>query len=145
MKLFNPHRRLSPTIAKHCPKCQHFFEIDLPQGNFSCPGCAHHWGKIVIADEIFNECPVCGCRQFYLSKDLNQALGCFIMLIGILLVPKTYGLSLPVFAFVDFLLAKRVPSTINCYRCGTEYRNFQTPKKFKPFMHHIGLKYDKYR
>ena len=65
--------------------------------------------------------------------------------IGIVLVPKTYGLSLPVFAFIDWLIYKFVPTIVACYRCGSEFRGFETPKQFKPFMHHIGLKYDKYR
>lgn len=67
------------------------------------------------------------------------------MLIGILLVPLTYGLSLPVFALVDWLLHRKVPTIINCYKCGTEFRGFKNEKSFKPFLHHIGLKYDKFR
>lgn len=65
------------------------------------------------------------------------------MLVGIVLVPWTYGLSLPVMALIDFLLSRRVDDVINCYRCGCEFRNIPTEKTFKPFMHHIGLKYDK--
>jgi len=67
------------------------------------------------------------------------------MLIGIILVPWTYGLSLPVFASIDWLLHKRVATIVNCYKCGTEFRGFSNLKHFKPFMHPIGLKYDKYR
>ena len=65
--------------------------------------------------------------------------------VGIVLVPWTFGLSLPVFALLDWLLYRRVPSVIVCYKCGGEFYNFQTVKIFKPFLHHIGLKYDKYR
>ncbi len=68
------------------------------------------------------------------------------MLAGIVLVPWTYGLSLPVFAGVDWLLHKRVPFILNCYRCGCEFHGFDSEhSRFKPFLHHIGLKYDKYR
>jgi len=67
------------------------------------------------------------------------------MLLGILLVPVTYGLSLPVMAAVDWLLYKKYPTIAVCYRCGMEFHNFDYPKRLKPFMHHIGLKYDKYR
>jgi hypothetical protein len=72
-------------------------------------------------------------------------MGCLIMLIGILLVPKTYGFSLPVFCLIDGLIYKSVPTMINCYRCGSEFRGIPGKERFKPFMHHIGLKYDKYR
>lgn len=78
-------------------------------------------------------------------KDFNQALGCLIMAGGIVLVPFTYGLSLPVFALLDWVLFRRVASFVVCYRCATEFRGFVVPKHFKPFLHHIGLKYDKYR
>ena len=68
------------------------------------------------------------------------------MLVGIVLVPFTYGLSLPVFALVDWFLAKRVEPLINCYKCGSEFRGFTDEvKQFKPFLHHVGLKYGKYR
>ena len=67
------------------------------------------------------------------------------MLAGIILVPWTYGLSLPFFALIDWVLHKRVPTLVNCYKCGTEFRGFPVLKHFKAFMHHIGLKYDKYR
>ena len=65
--------------------------------------------------------------------------------VGIALVPVTYGLSLPVFALVDWVIYRKVPKLTACYRCGSEFRGFTDPKCFKPFMHHIGLKYDKYR
>jgi len=136
---------VNQSLARHCPQCKQYGEVDVKAGNFSCPECHHHWGKVSDPSDLFDYCPVCQCRQFYLSKDFNQALGCTIMLIGIVLVPWTFGLSLPVFALVDWLLYRRIPAIINCYKCGTEFRNIKTDKKFKTFMHHIGLKYDKYR
>lgn len=103
-------------------------------------------GQIHNHDDLFDYCPFCRCRQFYLSKDFPTGLGCLVMLMGIGLAPWTYGLSLPVFAGLDWLLLKRFKDVINCYRCGTEFRGFdQASKRFKTFMHHIGLKYDKDR
>lgn len=67
------------------------------------------------------------------------------MLIAIVLVPLTYGLSLAAFALVDFILRRRIKSMVVCYRCGAEFRGFTPPAQLKPFMHHIGLKYDKTR
>ena len=137
---------MNPIIARHCPQCKTYQQISVTDNqDLICPQCQNKWGKVAEIAKIFDLCPCCGARQFYTSKDFNQFVGCLIMIVGIILVPWTYGLSLPVFALIDFFLAKRVPSTIICYRCATEFRNFQTQKKFKPFMHHIGLKYDKYR
>ncbi len=68
-----------------------------------------------------------------------------VMGVGIVLVPVTYGLSLPVFALIDWIIYKKVPKLVACYRCGAEFRGFKVPEGLKAFMHHIGLKYDKYR
>lgn len=134
------------SIARHCPQCKKYNQVPIQgEGQLRCPSCDSLWGRISDIKEILSSCPVCGCRQFYTSKDFNQSLGCLIMLIGIILVPKTYGLSLPVFALMDWLLHKRVRTIVNCYKCGTEFRGLSIPKHLKPFMHHIGLKYDKYR
>ena len=140
----------APSLARHCPQCKRYGEIKINlEGDnafvLACPSCREPWGKIVSFTETFECCPVCQCRQFYTSKDFNQFLGCLIMVIGIVLAIPTYGLSLPVFALIDWLLFRKVPTMINCYKCGTEFRYLQTQKEFKPFMHHIGLKYDKYR
>ena len=135
------------SISRHCPQCKQYATIEMhEQSALVCPQCSHSWGKADTLSEMFDYCPVCQCRQFYTSKDFNQFAGCLIMLVGIVLVPFTYGLSLPVFALGDWLLVKRVEALINCYKCGSEFRGFTGEiKRFKPFIHHIGLKYDKYR
>ena len=91
------------------------------------------------------KCPHCGCRQFYIDKDFNQIIGWIFLGIAILLVPLTYGLSLAVLALIDFLLRKKIKTIVVCYKCGAEFRDISIPPDLKPFMHHIGLKYDKYR
>jgi len=134
------------TIARHCPQCKHYQMIEPKTGEeLKCPHCSNQWGKFEGDETVFEHCPCCGCRQFYITKDFNQALGCLIMGVGIVLVPWTFGLSLPVFALIDWLLYRRIPAVTCCYRCGSEFRGFVTSKEFKAFMHHIGLKYDKYR
>jgi len=98
-----------------------------------------------VAEGVFDKCPCCAGRQFYTDKDFNQVIGWIFLGIAIILVPATYGLSLGVLALLDFLLRKRVKTMAVCYKCGAEFRDIPIPAQFKPFMHHIGLKYDKYR
>jgi len=137
---------VNPTLARHCQRCKQYHQIPIQENLLiMCPNCQTQWGKIETEENIFDFCPICRCRQFYLSKDFNQFIGCLIMAIGIILVPFTYGLSLPFFALIDWMIYKRIPTIANCYQCGTEFRNFPNIKQFKPFMHHIGLKYDKTR
>ena len=137
---------MTKALARHCPKCKEYAQVELiHKTDLACPKCSTPWGKVENLESIFEFCPVCQCRQFYTSKDFNQALGCSIMLVGIVLVPWTYGLSLPIFALIDWSIHKKFPTLINCYKCGTEFRGFPNNKNFKPFLHHIGLKYDKFR
>jgi hypothetical protein len=133
-----------PTISRECPQCKKYAQIELNQA-LQCPHCQFLWARVESVDKIFESCPLCACRQFYLDKDFNQVLGCFIMLGAIALVPFTYGISLAVFALIDFFLRKKIKSMVVCYRCGAEFRGFTPPPHLKGFMHHIGLKYDKTR
>lgn len=137
---------MNPTITRHCPNCKKYSEVIAANNTpLICPNCQIKWGEVTTIEMVFDRCPVCDGRQFYRSKDFNQFVGCLIMLIGIILVPFTYGLSLPVFAIIDWLLARRVRDIVNCYKCATEFKGFVIPPQLKPFIHHIGLKYDKFR
>lgn len=135
-----------PSIALTCTQCQTYNQIPAEENKaLLCPKCQKQLGEVKSFSQVFDFCPVCQCRQFYIQKDFNQALGCLIMLIGILLVPKTYGLSLPLFAAIDWLIHKKVSTMIICYKCLSEFRGFSLPEHFKTFMHHIGERYDHQR
>jgi len=136
---------MTKKIAAFCPSCHHYNQWD-PVPELACQKCQKKIGNIKNLEDVFDRCPVCDARQFYVTKDFNQFVGCGIMVVGIILVPFTYGISLPVFALIDWLLFRKVPYVIICYRCGCEFKGFkEAEERFKPFMHHIGLKYDKYR
>lgn len=135
-----------PTITHQCAQCKKFFEFGALAGQpILCPHCSKNFGTMPDLQKVFESCPLCQGSQFWIQKDFNQLLGCSIILAGIVLVPWTYGLSLPVVAFIDWLLYRRVPTFVVCYKCASEFRGFPIPARFKPFLHHIGLKYDKYR
>ncbi len=138
---------MSKIIARQCPSCKKYTQIIWNnETELRCLECQTKWGEVKNTNDIFDQCPICPCRQFYLSKNFNQLLGCLIMGMGIIAVPWTYGLSLPFFALIDWLLFKKVPYVINCYQCGCQFEGFkEETQRFKPFLHHIGLKYDKFR
>lgn len=134
---------MTHSISRDCPACKKFTRVIVePKSVIACGQCAREWGKAEEISEVLSRCPICACRQFYLQKDFNQALGCGVMLIGIILVPVTYGLSLPFFSLLDWILYKRVADVVVCYKCLSEFRGFAIPSHIKPFMHHIGAKYD---
>ena len=133
---------MKQTIGYRCTQCGRTCEIDARQGDFSCPHCATRGGKIDHIETVFDRCVICQCRQFYLVKDFNRALGCSILLVSIVLVPWTYGLSLPVLALIDWMLYKRVPTRVNCYKCDSAFRGFDYPKHLKSFSHPTALQYN---
>ena len=130
------------SVSFDCPNCQKSgqttFRNDEP---IRCPFCNSEWGRPTQKETIFDSCPTCASRHFYKHRDFNQALGCFIMLVGIVLVPKTFGLSLPVLAFFDWLLYRKTRDVVTCYRCLMEFRGFETPSHIQNFEHHLGEKY----
>ena len=100
--------------------------------------------------ELFNSaldfscCPICESKHLYIKKDFNQALGCIIILIGALLVPWTYGISLLLLSILDYFLYRRIKDSVECYKCKTEYKNIDVPTSLQPFDHHVAELYEKY-
>ena len=137
-----------PSMTWNCTQCNNVVVkswLDQPaEIQISCPSCAFSKSSVSLPLD-FHSCPICEGTQFYRQKDFNRGLGCVVVLIGILLVPLTHGLSLPVVALIDWLLYRRMPDMTVCYRCGGEFRGMSVPERLKPYMHHIGLKYDKFR
>ena len=72
----------------------------------------HDWENFML----FDKCPACGSSHFYVQKDFNKILGCGLIILGIIFVPITYGLSLAIVALVDWLLYNQVPDSIVCYK-----------------------------
>ena len=60
-------------------------------------------------------------------------------------MPNTLKISLPFFAGIDWLLYQRVASMVICTRCGGEIRGFSIPGRLNPYLHKIGLRYDRTR
>lgn len=137
---------MSLTVAYICPHCKKSNEWDAELRKYVCRQCQVLLGEMKHHEDFFDSCVICEGHRFYIMKDFDKLVGCSIMLVGILLVPLTYGLSLPFFALIDWIIYSQIPSVIVCYKCGCEFRGFKNAlKRFKPFMHHIGIKYDKYR
>ncbi len=99
--------------------------------------------KDYFIDSKSSLCPECGCKHLYKKKDFNQAIGCIIILIGALLVPITYGLSLLALFIVDVYLYRKVEDSIECYKCKSEFTNVSIPEDLLSFDHHTAEIYEK--
>ena len=92
-----------------------------------------------------DQCSRCKSTAFYVQKDFDQRLGCAILALGAalaLLAAWRFGgiWLVPVllaFAAIDFVLARRVPPVVICYRCDTEYRDVPEPRSYRPYDPHV--------
>jgi len=88
-------------------------------------------------EEMIDLCRSCGAKDLYLQKDFPRKVAIPIVLLGIVTVPWTYGLSLIAVALIDFILYRLVPWMTVCYKCRAEYRGFQKNPNHKEFDRHI--------
>jgi DNA-directed RNA polymerase subunit RPC12/RpoP len=139
-------------IRTQCRDCGLPFPAVLtPEtAELACPNC----GKArPVAREGWSDgpeakvdvCPLCGCRHLYGQKDVNRLLGCGLVVVGAILVPWTFGLSLVVFGLIDLWLYRRLKEAVVCYRCDTVYRDARPALRQGEFelLKHDVLKYGK--
>lgn len=91
------------------------------------------------------QCAVCSSTRLYRQRAFNRFLGLVVVAVGAVLVPFTYGISLPVVFLIDLILYRRVPEMAVCYLCRAEYRGIEVPKRILPFRHHLAAGYEKRR
>jgi len=139
-------------IRTQCRECGYPFgaEIDRSTVDLSCPACDHK--RTVDTSDwtadtptLIERCAICACKHLYQQKDVNRALGCAILLVGIVFVPWTYGLSLVALSLVDLVLYWRLPLNVVCYKCDTAYRDARPSPRQNEFdlLKHDVLKYGK--
>ena len=135
---------MNRSVAKQCEGCQKEFRVELDNGHtLTCPYCAYAW--VLSASPVLEPpCPFCEARDYYVQKDFNPIVGLSLVIVGVVFVPMTYGLSLPALCIFDWLLYKRVPNLALCYKCGAEFRGFQLTEKIQLYSHHTAYYYEKF-
>lgn len=144
-------------VAVYCTDCLQRLELPPPStqaaGEVGC-SCSSPSKKSPISfshsdavqrGEKVDRCSRCSSTAFYVQKDFDQRLGCAILALGaalalfaawrwggVWLVP-----ILLAFAAFDFVLARRVPPVVICYRCDTEYREVPEASAYKPYDPHV--------
>ncbi len=130
-------------VSKNCNNCKNIYTVEIQQKIIKCDKCHNESFFFNSKNLNFEQCSYCDCREFYKRKDFNQKLGCFFVIIGSILLPFTYGISLVVVLIIDMLLYKHVDEVIICYKCNMEFRGFKNlPKSIKLFDHHTAELYD---
>lgn len=132
------------SVSKECDVCSKYYGTEADGTVVLCPQCGEEELSVFSGDWPFKRCPCCESHKFYRRKDFNQIIGCLIILVGAIFVPFTYGLSLIALSLLDYLLYRKVPELLICYKCGAEFRGFgPLPEDVAVFDHHIGELYEK--
>ncbi|MDA0989425.1 MAG: hypothetical protein O3A51_01565 [Verrucomicrobia bacterium] len=128
---------MKPSLASRCSHCDDIFQLIVADGeSFACPHCQQGAWTAPAAGQLFDRCIFCGCEAFYRQRDFNKYLGLFVIIVAALLVPKTYGLSMPAAFLIDWALYTRTPELVKCYRCKSEYRRYPIPERVKLYDHY---------
>lgn len=139
-------------IRTQCRECGLPYQARLDESTreLPCPNCGM---TVPVASEGWSDkpprrvdvCPLCSSKHLYRQKDVNRGLACLLVVIGVIFVPWTYGLSLIVLSLVDLALYYRLSEATVCYRCDTVYRDARPGPRLKEFdlLKHDAVKYKK--
>jgi hypothetical protein len=134
-----------PEIACACPACGQEAVAGL-DGQLSCPACG---GTSTLAvpesvrtARVLEQCLSCGGAQLYVQRDFNQKAGLAVVVLGAVLAPFTYYISLFAAAGIDAALYLLLPEITVCYRCHAHYRGFARNPRHEAFDLHLAEQYD---
>ncbi len=131
-------------VRAQCDSCDAPLGGRPRNGALQCAACGRRY-PIGEAAVRLEQCPICGCRRFFRQKAFPRAVGIGLVVVGALLVPLTYGVSLMVLALADLLIYRLVPLMAVCYLCRAEFRGVPVPARVLPFRHHMAEGYEKRR
>jgi hypothetical protein len=111
------------------------------------------WSGAVDDEKSLKHCPVCGCKDMYVSNNFPQvtvmvtialaAVFCQFMIFHKLIIPAIIVASLVIIIDVLIYIFKK-PALI-CYDCQTEYRNLPISKHHGRWEHGLGERYKRKR
>jgi hypothetical protein len=134
-----------PEIAFRCPSCKGEAECGLDgKGHCACgatPTLA--LSPSIREQHVVDRCPACDGLQLYVQRDFNQKAGLGVVIVGAILAPFTYYLSLVAAAIIDTGLYAMLREITICYRCEAHFRGFTRNPAHEPFDLHIAEQYSK--
>lgn len=95
----------------------------------------------VTESRTLDRCLSCQGTQLYVQRDFNQKAGLAVVVLGAVLAPFTYYISLFAAAGIDAALYLLLPEITVCYRCQAHYRGFARNPAHEAFDLHIAEQY----
>jgi uncharacterized protein (DUF983 family) len=123
-------------VLIRCPKCDAGLPIDAAEAHdtIKCGRCGRDIAVTVSdavhADELVDQCPVCGGADFYVRKDFDPKVGLTVVIVGALISAAFYWYGQDLIAYsilafaalVDLVVYGRLGDVTVCYRCHSEFR-----------------------
>jgi len=82
---------------------------------------------------IISRCAACDHQELYFQKDFNRKTGIALVVIGSILAPFTYFISLVVVTLLDWTICRMVKDVIVCYECQAVHRGYPPNPAIQPF------------
>jgi ribosomal protein S14 len=114
-----------------CPHCDARLSREAGEAAQSCERCGTP--SDVAAPDAIERCAACGHDQLYFQKDFNRGTGMLLIIIGAVLAPFTYFLSLLFVTILDWTIYRIVKNVVVCYQCQAVHRGYAVPPRVKPF------------
>jgi hypothetical protein len=124
-----------PSVHFLCEECDTRLTAEAgdPQGG-ACEACGRqHQVEGPVAGHPIASCAACGCDELYYQKDFNRTTGLVLVIIGAVLVPWTYAISLVVVTAIDFFLYYKLGDVTVCYACRAVHRGYPVNPAHQPF------------
>ncbi len=84
-------------------------------------------------ETLIARCAACDHEELYFQKDFNRKTGIALVVIGSVLAPFTYFLSLVAVTLLDWTIWRMVKNVIVCYECQAVHRGYPQNPALQPF------------
>lgn len=137
-------------ITLTCKECGSAvsFHPDKEVKEVECQIC-HTNAQVHMSEEheqgVLKVCPCCERKDFYKQKDFNRKIGVMLFVIAALLTlymattqyaPYSVAPFIVLYLF-DFVLFKRLPPVVICYKCQTIFRKVSNINEIYDFNHEM--------
>jgi len=122
---------VTPSVHFLCKTCGVRVAREFGEAVRPCERCGT--ANDVVAPETVECCAACGHGELYFQKDFNRATGITLVVIGAILAPFTYFISLLLVTILDWTIWRLVKNVVVCYRCQAVHRGYDVPPSVKPF------------
>lgn len=108
-----------------------------------------NWSGAIDDEGHLRRCPLCGCEEFFVRKDLPQVTAFVLVLITAAIAVALFAannllaalLVLVIVTVLDVLIFFFAKRNLVCYRCRSEFAGVPIARNQQPWQAHLGERY----